>query len=480
MYKLPLVTYSVLDDEYEYPSLNFLRGLQDALSTTPTVGTIDNPRDTLVRMLSSDTDPKIFSYVYHAEVRMLLSKVVTPVSGTAPQTTWTLIGLPKPPYGAWGILAENIILQYPNGTAVATNAYGVAQIGSLLYIIDYDTQMIYILDINELNGLASGSTYTLTKAPINLGSGTAANLDSTAKGQAIIALQDNSLTPLSTTPCLFALYTNSSAPATSQDPGFLVRLKANATGDLAFDIKCNVGANPQEIIPLTKSDGTVSLAIPAVGGIQQAGGTNEEASMIQTVDAFAASWTGDDEPVIRLTGDPEGAATHDIFAIAAPDRADDKGIVYILTYDYTAGYTGTDWILYSITVAELLNLQDVTLTDALVHGLTEVELGTDAPGYFWNILMETGVTADNDRLWFFRGTPLLVTPALAYNTPTQPGKAYNFYDIGTSEGDIGGADVDWADLTVEAARQAAQGKSLKHSVRANKPVTAVAEEGEEK
>ncbi|MDR1095687.1 MAG: hypothetical protein LBL31_04805 [Spirochaetaceae bacterium] len=471
MNKLPLVTYSILDNVYANPSLNFLRGLRNASAAKPTVGTIENPRDTLVRMRPSDTDPKMFSYVYHAEVRMLLSKVVTPVSGTAPQTTWSLLGLPKPPYGAWAILAENIILQYPDGTAVATNAYGVAQVGNWLYIIDYDSQKIYILDVNELNGLPSGSAYTLTQAPYDLGPDTDADLPDTAKGQAIIAEQDGAGNPY-----LFALFIDANSTATQHDPGHLVRVKVNAaTGALTYDIQCDTGLNPQEIVLLTKSNKTVSVAVPSAGGAQQAGATNTTYSRIDTVPAFAASWT----PTTLVTGDPAGAGTFDIFAIAAPDRVDSNGIVYVLTHDYNADYSGTDWILYSTTVAGLLSLVSVTLTQATQAGiLTVVESGTDAPGYFWNLLFETGANADNDRLWFFRGTPLLVTPALAYAAPPQSGELNKFCDIGTDEGDIGGASVDWADLTVEASRQAALGKSLKHSVRASKPPAAATEEEE--
>jgi hypothetical protein len=467
MSKQLLLSYSVLDGIYQNGSLRFVRGLQDASSETPAVGTIDNPRDALVPLKPTDPDPKMFSYSYKGEVRMLLSKVVTPVSGSAPYTTWTLLGLPTPPYGPWATLAKDIVLRITPNVQAATNAYGVAHLGDWLYIIDYDSQKIYTLGANELNGMAEGTLYTPTQAPLDLGPGTEAGLLPTTKGQAIIALQDGKGNGY-----LYALYTNpQDAYATQYNLGYLVRLTVDATtGTPSYDTQCQTGRNSQEIIPLSKTDGTVTLVIPSVGGSQQAGGSNGELSMIQSVDPFSDEFS----PTTLVMGADSG--TYDIFAVAAPDRADDKGIVYILTYDYTADYSGTNWTLYSTTVANLLTLPTGS---ELPANFTVVETGAGAPGYFWNLFMETGDNATRDRLWFFRGSPLLATPALAYNTPTEPGNAYKYFAAGTDDGDIGGANVDWVDFTGDAARQAALGKSLKRSVRAVKP-PAAAEESEKK
>jgi hypothetical protein len=463
--KQVLLTYSALDNLYSNGSVRFVGGLQDAVSTTPTVGTVDAPADTGAPLAATDPDPKLFSFGYNGGARMLLAKVVTPVSGTATYTTWTLLEVPSPvpaptpDPSAWTVLAEDIILQYPakNPATVATNPYGVAQVGDWLYIVDYDSQKIYTLGTNELNGLAKGSFHTLAEAPFDLGPYGENELPTNAMGQAIIALSNAGAD------YLFALYTVSDTPYTSQNPGILVRLEVDReTGELTYDTQVEVGANPQEIIPLTKTNGNVSLVVPAVGGIQQTGSSNGVLSNIISVPAFASSWPATAPVLVK------GAAsgTHDIFAVAGPDRAGDGGIVYILTHDYGANNGGTDWRLYSITVNDLLTLSNATLSTPT---FTDVDSGTGASGYFWDILYENGAVAANDRLWFFQGTPLRVSPALAYATNV-------LFPVGTGTGQIGGQNVDWADLTIETLRQALAGKSLKRSVRAAKPPATEEEE----
>jgi hypothetical protein len=444
-----LLGYSVLDGSYKNGSVRYVQGLQDAAKST--VGTIANPRESGVPLLPSDPDPKLFSYAYKGGVRVLVSKVVSPVSGSAPYTTWSLYEATAD--GFWVPLAKDIALYTAPNVQAATNAYGVAHLGDWLYIVDYDSQKIYTLGTNELNGLADGSFYKLTQAALDLGPDTTADLPANAKGQAIIALRGEKENVY-----LFALYINLDA-SYQHSPGYLARLTVDTTtGAPAYDTQTEVGMNPQEIIPLTKTDGTVTLVIPSVGGSQQAGGSNGVNSMIQSVAPFAGTWPATAN--ILITGATSG--TYDIFAIAAPDRPDDNGIVYILTYDYTAGYAGTDWTLYSTTVTGLLNQKGGTLP----ANFKAEESGKASPGYFWNILFETGADPVNDRLWFFRGSPLLATPALAYAPPPQTGVTNRFFDVGNDPDQIGGQNVDWADLIVETIRQTLAGKSLKHSVRA--------------
>jgi hypothetical protein len=454
-----LVTYSVLNSVYKNGSLRFIRGVQDALSSTPTVGTIDNSRKTGVPLLSTDPDPKVFSFVgSDGGVRVLLSKVVSPVSGVAPFTTWTLLG--ASPAGSWATLAKDIVLATPGvkNQVVATNSYGVAQVGNWLYIVDYDSQRIYPLGIDELNGLLPGTFHTLTQAPLDL----SANLPADAKGQAIIALQNGG------TNYLFALYINYSSSYV-HSAGALVRLTVNADGTLTYGAQAAMGLNPQEIVPLTLTNGTTYLVIPCVGGDQQAGSSNGILSKIVRVPAF-----GTFTPTDLVTGDASG--TYDLFNIAGPSRAGDGGVVYLLAHDYSAGYE-TDWMLYKTTVSGLLTQTGGTLSDA---EFDESDFGTDAPGYFWNILYENGDTAENDRLWFFEGSALLVTPALAYAPAPQTGVTNRYFPTGTADDQIGGENVDWADLTIETVRQAAAGVSLKRSVQAQKAPAPKAEGEEEK
>jgi hypothetical protein len=473
--KQVLVTYSALDDAYSNGSVRYARGLRDAAAGTPTVGTIDNPSDTGVPLLPADGDPKMFSFVYKGEARMLLAKVTT-TPGALPSTcTWTMLAVPDPAYGDWNTMAKDITLQY-DGVNVATNPYGVAQVDEWLYIIDYDSQTIYTLGINEINGLPHGTTYQLTHAPFDLGPTGGEYLPDTAKGQAIIALSYDG------TNFLYALYIDVDATGMDHQPGHLVRMTVGGrTITPVYNAQLTVGLNPQEIVPVTRTNGTTALLVPAVGGAQQAGLTNGTESNITSVPAFG-SWT-DPAPVL-ITGDsaPATRPAYDIHAIAAPMRGDDAGVVYILTLEYGAGYNGTDWALYQTTVSDLFDLkQETKISDA---GFNRVEgVVGDAAGYFWSILYENGDAADNDRLWFFRGTPLLVTPASAYLSPQPaPTPANEYFPAGNTAGEIGGVNVDWADLTAETLSQAAAGVSLKRGFRSviKAPKAAKAEEEEKK
>jgi hypothetical protein len=449
-----LLTYSVLDNVYENGKVQFVEGMEDANSSTPTVGTVVNPDDTGVTLATTDADPKMFSYVYNGGARMLLAKVTT-TPGVIPSTcTWTLLTVPNPASGGWSTLAQDITLQY-NGVNVATNPYGVAQVGEWLYIVDYDSQKIIQLGVDELKKPTTGSILTLEKAPYDLGPGTAAGLSPNAKGQAIIALSDG------TTNYLYALYTVTNNPLVSQSAGVLVRMTVNGTtGALTYDTQVEVGANPQEIVPVTPDEGPTTLLIPAVGGIQKVGSTNGTASNITSVDAFATPWPATAPRLITGDRTPRPSPAYDIHAIAAPLRGGDEGVVYILTLEYGVGYNGTDWALYKTTVSNLLSKSQTPISSA---GFTRVEgVVGDTAGYFWSILYENGTAAANDRLWFFRGSPLLVTPASAYLSPQPaPTLANKYFDTT----DIGGMNVDWADLTSETLSQAAAGVSLKRGFR---------------
>jgi hypothetical protein len=156
--------------------------------------------------------------------------------------------------------------------------------------------------------------------------------------------------------------------------------------------------------------------------------------------------------------------------------------VYILTLIYAEDYAGTNWQLYRITVADLLGLSEQTIGQAISAGkLSMIDYGEEDPGYFWQLLYETGSDSTKDRLYFFRGSALLVCPALAYPAthpvnPVPPDASYRYFNVGERDGDIGGAVVDWADVSAETVNQIAAGHSLKHSVQANIPAGAISPE----
>jgi hypothetical protein len=366
------------------------------------------------------------------------------------------------------VLADNItIVETSGGLSVANNPHGLAQVGNFLYLVDYESRKIYILGADELNGLAAGTPHTLVKTPFDVGA--AARLPDDAKGQAIIALNDG------TTTYLYALYIDNDSTGTVYGSSILVRLTVDTDstsstyGELTYLDQVDVGENAQEIIPVTETGGNITLLIPAIGGMQQAGATNLTDSDISAVAPFAATLSAS----ILLTGDSAGLPppqAYDLRAIAAPSRPDSNGSVYVLTGTYDADYN-QDFRLYKSTVAQLLSASGTNLSAAVTRGiLTEVDYAKGMIGYFWDILYENAAGPDGDRLWFLRGAPILVSRAAAY------GARSLYFGTGTADGQIGGQVINSADLTAETVAQAKAGVSLKRGLRGTAPKIAEEEE----
>jgi hypothetical protein len=466
MAKQLLLGYTVLDELYQ--NGRFMEVLGENPGIGGNLSAIDDPKNTGIGIGATTSDPVIFSYASNPSiVRVLLGKITT-TAGTVPSTSclYSLLESPDQTGGAgtWkGALASDVGLKY-NGVNVATNPHGVAHIGNTLYIVDYDTQKIYLLGLDELTG-ETNPQHTLSKAPYDLSLGTVANLPTDAKGQAIIALTDADKNNY-----LFALYINANDSATEHQDGILVKLSVDPdNGSLSFVDKVEVGLNPQEIIPVTNGDKDVNLLIPAIGGMQGST-TNGTSSNIKSVPAFGSTFEATD----LITGDP---TNYDIRVIAASAKADDDSLVFILTANFTADWLGVNWKLYQTTVSKLLGAGGITLAAAITSPANVLSVAdegttafTDYSGvYFLDLLYENAVVANGkERLWFFQGSPLDVTVADAYGSPTKPGNDYNFYKVGTGAGYIWGKNVNSADLFAETIRQAAARVSLKRGVRASK------------
>jgi hypothetical protein len=365
-----------------------------------------------------------------------------------------------------------VVLQYPSGTPQARNPHGVAEAGNVLYIIDYKSRLITILGKTELDGL-NQTAKVLNTAPFDVGA--AAGLDLNAKGQAIIALSNGGTT------YLFALYLVNDATGENYSPSVLVKLSVDpSSGELEVEEQTRLGLNAVEIIPIADSSvtGGIRLLIPEIGGMQKAGSTNAGASDIRSVVAFDAFPAAADR---FLTGD---SASYDIRAIAAPRPSGGSGAdtVYILTIVYTSTYEGTNWRLYQTSISRLISL----ITGGAPQTLSQASSGANpalaitdsdtsaagSKGYYWDILFENGTSGTGgniDRLWFFRGSPLLMTQAGAYSTSN----AANFA-AGTGTGTIGGQNINSVDLITETLSQAAAGVSLKRSMGGGTAITASA------
>jgi hypothetical protein len=473
------VTYTSLDTGYINPSLRYIRGFQDADSSANpvTVGTLDDPRNSGIPMRPNTRDPKIFSFAYRGDVFFLLCRVVTTTVGDpSDEGRWSLIMAPTPPLGAWALMARDILLKDSNGNSVLANPYGLVQIGNTLHIVEYDTQKIYSLGANQLNGLPDNDEFTLDQDCVDLSDDLN---EPDAKAQAIIAMTPATGNPIVAVLFTVSVVTNPATQAVIQKSGILARLNVSAAGVLSYDTQVFVGMNPQELVPVAKSNGDAYLLIPAIGGMQKDGSSNGTYSNISCVPAFGA-WTYplNTAPVL-LKGDASG--TYDFHDLGASYRADSDGFVYILTLIYAEDYAGTNWQLYRIKVGDLLGLNDQSIGQAIsAEKLSLIDSGAGATGYFWQLLYETGSSAVKDRLYFFRGSALLVCPAKAYPaSPVNPNPAdgsYRYFNTGEADGDIGGYNVDWADLSVETVNQIAAGHSLKRSVQASIPPGAASEE----
>jgi hypothetical protein len=448
----------------------FIAGREDAKQGT--VGTIVSPVQAPgVVIDAAIPDSVVFSFSHGGELRQILVKINSSGGGVS---TCTVTLLAPSACGEWKALSGDVTL----GSAASPllrNPHGLAQWGDMLYFIDYESRQIVLLGADELAGVSG--EYTPVNTPFNL----SGQLPPEAKGQAIIALGGR----------VYALYLNTTATATEHLPSTLIRLAIASNGALSFDTETSVGKNAQAIIPV--NDGTATqLLIPAIGGPQGSGVTNETESNICCVPAIG-TWPAYDPATVTaqivVTGDPmpeTGPTVYDIHALAAAMR-NGTSMLYILTLIYN-GSTAV-WRLYQSTVGNFLSLIQPTppvvpasLSDAVSQGKLEVidegTVATSAGLYFWDLLYEQtpGENDTGDRLWAALGTPILVTRAAAesYGSPTAIiSNPYAFY------GYNGGVNLNSLDLTIEAVNQARRGVSLKRGLRGTRnPKASESEEPE--
>jgi hypothetical protein len=470
-YDRDFLPYTVLDKDYQNGALNFVPRNNEAGGI---LGTIKNPDASRVPIAASLYDPVVYPYVKDSEHRILLGKISSTKVPAHSDCTYTVV---KPTQTApWEVKAENIVLTWPTtnlGDRVAGNPYGVAQIGDYLYLVDFESTYIYVLKADELDGLTAGSTHALTNAPINLGTGTLANLPATAHGVAIIAL-DN---------ILYALYIDVDDPfATTPNyqPSHLLKLNVSGA-TLNSVVKVDVGLNAQSIVPITNDEEYTYLLVPSIGGKQNYGESNGVLSDVYRVrtDVFTQG-----NAVQILTGVAGGGtpAYYDFRGIAATARAGNNGLVYFLTGIFNETETGFDWILYRSTVGQLagmsitLDIAGALATDPPIF--TKVDGNTYTLGYFWDILYHDGATTNDDILAFLAGSPILITRAADYSspytTPSVPAK-YHYFTRGALanplNGNIGGDNVNSAALVdaLLAAPAEEQKMSLKRHLRGTPP-----------
>ena len=402
------------------------------------------------------------------------------------------------------IIRENVKLAYPAGTYVGTNPHGLAQVGDWLYIVDYDSQKIVVVGVDEFDGVTSGTDILLNIPPYYMGPGTAVDLPVTAKGKAIIALKEETTDPeTGQTTSVFYLYAlyivfNGSTHQNS----ILVKLKvvpvttANPSG-LQYAGQVTMGLNGQEVIPgfvVTTSGGvttsSIRLFVPNLGGRQEAGFSNGQASSIMSVQAFG-SWL----PVVPAVATHilgvgqtpiQNPLYYDIHALGVSTREDGNAVFYFLTASFLAGYKGFDYRIYKSTTSNVGNAASLALDNPDLLDIAEIVdegrvYSTANPLavygiYYLNLLLQNADTADGERIIVFLGSEILISGASNYK-----GRALVFGD-GEGPGHIGGKNVNSAIAPSETIRQYAEDQSLKRGVRASRisiPSSGEEEEQEE-
>jgi hypothetical protein len=292
------------------------------------------------------------------------------------------------------------------GTAVAGNPYGVVQIGNFLYILDYDSTNIYRLNINTFERAASSGTYQVDDITPVLG------LPGPGPNQRIHGAALISLTGGGTT-YLYGLYNyateNASHTPTDYTAGYLARLAVN-TGSGALTpsgTPVSVGRNAQALIPAPGGTDGITILIPAIGGIQNAGSTNWTKSILSRVSAFAGFSRGS---AVAYVGGNTSLLTpsgyYDIKSVAVSD----DGLAYLLTETWDANYNSW-WKLFKTTVNTILAANDVLIANA---GLQLVDSGLGSLGSYWEVFYENATPASDGRLWFIQGTPIRVNRGSDY------------------------------------------------------------------
>jgi hypothetical protein len=501
-----MITSTTLDKDYENSHLMFSAGDQNPGEGH--IGAIASPIPVTNSTLEASPllpDPAFFSYPYSGEnqaaVWGILAKI-TSKGGTIPSTcTLRLFQVPTPADDQWtdltGANNPDVVLKRPPSPRpeplpcptpadpdLLTDPQGFACVGGTLFGIDYESQLLTILEGNELSN-KSGSQFP-THDPYDLSSFLDV-LD--ARGQAIIALGNT----------LYPLYICTDVAATQFAPSIIARFDVAGTA-LSNGVQAVVGKNAQEIIPVIDALDAIQLLIPAIGGRQNVGNTNGIDSNISLLPA-ADSWSTVN---VILTGDPNKAAlatAYDIHDLAALCRNKDS-LVFILTTMFDTTYSHLFFRIYKATVNGLLvDLPNVdrpdpdeppTISEAVAGNvLTVVDEGmltsptpaADQPSGIYHpsiAMIQDPEDPEKDLLVFTTGAWTLITRAMAYGSPTA------IYPYNTNPyaifANAWGVNANSYDITKETRNQAEREVSLKRGGRLTNisPTAATgAEEGDE-
>ena len=235
--------------------------------------------------------------------------------------------------------------------------------------------------------------------------------------------------------------------------GYVVRYTVNSDGTLSYKDSVRVGKNS---FSLNLYGG--KLYVPSIGGMQQAGSANEEASVyIVSVNALSKKLVS--KKVVLPAG-----IVGDFRDIAL---ADDE--VYVLTGFYTSDYSKLTGKLYKTPVSNLAASSPAAWTE--MQDISQA-------GYLWGIHAES-----NTRFWFVKGQRIQVfTNASAVVPETAPYRDFTMEQLtdDTSFSQINGACFVAGDTEIRmkgpmGAAAAPAGKSLAGQIRLAREARMLAE-----
>jgi hypothetical protein len=497
-----ILGYAVLDEGYEEGKIMAVSGKDNTDSWDG--DDINDPEDTGYALDQvHDQDPLLNPLVSGNNLQVLLAKITSAPPDQPSSTTYTVLQPSNMKMTDWSVpVAENVTLEYPQGTAVATNPHGLAQVNNIAYIGDYDSHKIFLLEAGELDGLKN-TTKSLKNAPFDLDTITAFEFPLTAKGQSVIALQSKTGgADDGPVDYVFALFIVYDAEETAWNYSVLVRLIVNpADGSLTLDAYTTVGKNAQEMWPIFKgdTDADVLLAVPAIGGEQNGGTTNGTESNICGVPAFGPWPVPTDlnemAAKVLVTGDPQEDPADppapryakDIRVAAASTRASTDALAFIMAAGFTGDYRGADFRIYRTTAGDLFGLYNSTKATPTISSLVGDELEVVREGqvyssaepeapygdYYLGLLYENADDPAGERLLQFLGSALTIDSAANFG-----GRSLTF-GLGQGPGHIGGKNVNSAVQLAETIRQFESNLSLKRTVRATRPPSSVMVSGED-
>jgi hypothetical protein len=487
------ITALMGDEEYTNFKIVHIDG--DDPGTDGNLGSLGNPvKVTSFAIDPLEEDPKGHSYLYPNgaggyKLRYMIETIETPsppggtstskftqaeVTTAGGVETWTTIG------------GKNITLKY-NNVSVAGNPYGFVKAllaaDTRLYFGDFDSPKVWFVGGNAFVGVADNGSLTLS-APIDLGSliprYPPAPRPAYAPHIQALSIVHGTVDGDTTGEAdyLLVLIARSLTVGKTYGPSLLARVKLDPTtgGAVEMSILDGLGLNAVSLTLVKDMDGRFQGVVGSIGGEQQAGTNNGDESKIEAVNIFAATMT----KVTCLVGDefdPEKpfAPTGDFRTTAVKLNAGNGDEMAVLTGNFNQNFSRFEWAIHVGVTGNILSSRDKTINEALADGVTLVTIASGSnPGNYWDIAVETGPAGQTNRIWFLRGSEVVVA-AFPVTSPRRE----LVYPTGEETGQMQGYNMNGADATFNTLMEANLPHSSKTKLSSIPPVIPEEEEEEE-